>query len=467
MKNNKFYFVFAVILAGFIMQGFQCGSPDFTGAKVQEQNKNYPEAIRLYNAELKKNPSNQEAWYRLAIIYGTQMNDIAGMNAAFQEAEKISPKYTNEIKAYRTQYWVQSINGGVAYFKRVSTDSSRMDSSRYYCEKAIEQYKIAAGIIPDTSLTYNYLWRAYKARGDMDSMLVNMKEEWKWSHDQELYKVIGQYYVLQGLGKKEEFKSINSENLKKQKNLSEVEKGSFKSDVSRMLGAPDNIKKDKKNVGKEDWVYNQYGLVLTIEGEKIVGKKITKKIDLKIDSTKYYEAIEKFNKAVDIFEEIKTENPKDNENLNSLLQAYYEANRIFEATNAFKLAVNNDPGNKINHYILGILYKTVDNYEGAIAEFEEALKIDPNYGDVIYELGTTYVNWGVKLRDAAKEKKDESTEYKKKFQEALPWMEKAVQIEKDNVKLWDALGRLYAVLGQSKKAEKALDEADKIRRAAK
>jgi tetratricopeptide (TPR) repeat protein len=467
MKNNSIYFIVAVFFAGFIMQGFQCGSPDFTGAKVQEQNKNYPEAIRLYQIELKKNPTNQEAWYRLGIIYGTQFNDIAAMNAAFQEAEKISPKYTNEIKAYRTQYWVQSINNGVGYFKHVSADSSRMDSSRYYCEKAIEQYKIAAGIIPDTSLTYSYLWRAYKAKGDIDSMIINMKEEWKWSHDVDLYKSIGQMYVQQGLWKKEDFKSMNSESLKKQKNLNEIDKGSFKSDVSRMLGAPDNIKKDKKNIGREDWVYNQYGLLLTIEGEKIVGKKITRKIDLKIDSTKYYTAVENFNKAVDVFEEIKASNPKDNENLNLLLQAYYEANRIKEATSAFKLAVTNDPENKMNHYILGLLDRMVDDYEGAIKEFNEAIKIDPNFGDAIYDIGATYYNWGVKMKKDAVEKGDESKEYKKKFEEALPWMKKFAQIKKDDAKVWDTIGTIYALLGQSKEAEKALDEADKIRRAAK
>jgi tetratricopeptide (TPR) repeat protein len=467
MKNNKFYFVVAVFLAGLIMQGFECGSPDFTGAKVQEQNKDYPGAIRLYRAELKKNPSNQEAWYRMAILYGTQMNDIAEMNAAFQEAEKISPKYSNEIKAYRTQYWVQSINNGVNYIKQVSSDSSRLDSSKYYCDKAIEQYKIAADIIPDTSLTYNYLWKAYKAKGDIDGVILYMKEEWKRSHELELYKSVGQLYVQKGKWKKDDFNSTNSENLKKQKNLSEIEKGSFKTDVSRMLGAPDNIKKDKKNTGREDWVYNQYGLLLTVEGEKVVNKKITKKMDLKIDSTKYYEAVGNFNEAVDVFEEIKKENSKDNENLNLLLQAYYEANRILEATNTFKLAVNNDPGNKMNHYILGLLERMVDDYDGAIKEFNEAIKIDPYFDDAIYDIGATYYNWGVKMKKEAVEKGDESKEYKKKFEQALPWMEKVAQIKKNDAKVWDTIGTIYALLGQSKKAEKALDEADKIRRAAK
>jgi cytochrome c-type biogenesis protein CcmH/NrfG len=71
------------------------------------------------------------------------------------------------------------------------------------------------------------------------------------------------------------------------------------------------------------------------------------------------------------------------------------------------------------------------------------------------------------LRETAQEKGDESTEYKNKFQEALPWMEKVVQIKSDDVKIWDTLGRIYALMGQGEKASKAYDEADKLRKAGK
>ncbi len=98
--------------------------------------------------------------------------------------------------------------------------------------------------------------------------------------------------------------------------------------MKRMLGEPDSKTKDKKNSRKTDWKYNQYALTLTMEGDKVVSKKFSKKIDLKIDSTKYQEAVKYFNDAVDVFEEIKKINPKDNENLNLLLQAYFEADRI-------------------------------------------------------------------------------------------------------------------------------------------
>jgi tetratricopeptide (TPR) repeat protein len=153
--------------------------------------------------------------------------------------------------------------------------------------------------------------------------------------------------------------------------------------------------------------------------------------------------------------------------LNLLLQAYYEANRSVEATKAFKLAVENEPGNKMNHYILGLLYRSVDDYDGAILEFNEAIRIDPNFNDAFYDIGATYYNWGVKMKKAAQEKGDESEEYKTKFQAALPWMEKVTKIKKDDAKIWETLGTIYALVGQTDKATKALDEADKLRKAGK
>jgi Putative Zn-dependent protease, contains TPR repeats len=480
MKNTFTYFVLALLLTGFMIQG--CGSSDFTTAKMKEQNKDYKEAAKYYEKELQNNPSNHEAWFRLGRIRGEELNDYEGMSAAFREAEKLSPTtYTNDIYAYRFKAWAQYLNNGVAFNKRASADSL------LYYDKAIEEYKKSVGIWPDTSLTYFFLAQAYQGKGDIENAILSQKKVWELDHDIDAYKRVGRYLVQQGLEKKEQFRSANADGLRIQKNLKEVDKGSYKSDVMRMFGKPDSQMKDKKNSKREDWKYKQYALTLTMEGEMVVGKKIEKTIELKIDSTKYNEAIVKFNSAVDVFEAIKKVNPKDNENLNLLLQAYYETNRIQEATNAFKLAVDNDPGSKMNHYILGLLYRMVNDYNGAIGELNKAIKIDPNYSDAFWDLFVTYYNWGVKIKKEEQEKGDESKSYKKKFEEALPWGIKVTEIKIKNAQeaasktgkdwhtqllpedaqVWNTLGTIYALLGQSEQAIKALDEADKIRKTAK
>ena len=71
------------------------------------------------------------------------------------------------------------------------------------------------------------------------------------------------------------------------------------------------------------------------------------------------------------------------------------------------------------------------------------------------------------MKNASQEKGDESEEYKTKFQAALPWMEKMTKIKKDDARIWETLGTIYALLGQAENATKALDEADNILKAAK
>jgi tetratricopeptide (TPR) repeat protein len=457
MKTKLFNICLILLFIGLMTQGFSCGSPDFEGAKVREQQKDYPEAAKLYEKDLQKNPANQEEWFLLGRLRGTQLNDFVGMDLAFKEVEKISNKYSAEINAYRNQFWVQHINAAVGYAKRAK------DSVQFY-DNAIEEYNNAALILPDTSLTYHYMALTYVNKGDVDNTILNQKKAWDLGKDKEQYKQIGAMILQRALEMKEEFRKENEEKLKIQKNLKEIDKGSYRSDLTQAFGEPDSKKKSAK---KEDWKFNKYGVTYSIEGDRVVGKKIDKKYDAKIDSSKFHEANSSCNKVVDIFETIKTAYPRDNENLNLLLQAYYEAGKTKEATKTFKLAVENEPGNKMNHYILGLLYRTTEDYEGAIAEFNEALKIDPGFTDAIYDVGATYYNWGVRIKKTAQEKNDESTAYKSKFQDALPWMEKVSQIKKDDVKVWESLGTIYALLGQTKKAEKALDEADRIRKGGK
>jgi tetratricopeptide (TPR) repeat protein len=481
MKRQYTSMIISLFLFGLISFAFQCGSPEFTGAKVQENNKNYAEAIRLLEKEVAKNPANAEAWYRLGYLRAEHQSNYEGMNIAFKEASKLTPDYNQQIYAWRYKHWAQYINGGVSMLKRANADSAM------YYDRAIEEYNNAVKVWPDTAVTYLYLAAAYKGKGDIENLIAIQLKAWQVGHEKDIYREVGRLYSQKGLEIKDQFNKDNADKLRILKNVNDISTGSFKVDVMRMFGAPDNQKKDKKNPKREEWTYNQYNMLLTVEGERVVTKKMLKPLDLQIDSTKFKLAYAEFDKAVKVFEDIKAMDPRDNVNLNMLLQAYYEANRIPEATKAFKQAVENDPSNKMNHYILGLLHRTIEDYVNAIAEFEAAAKIDPNFGDALFDIGATYYNWGVKLKKESQEKGDESTEYKNKFKEALPWMEKVADIKLtqakeaaaksgknyyeeisiSDAKIWDTLGTIYAMTGQSENAGKALDEGDKIRKSGK
>ena len=460
MKQKLVIPILIFLSIGLITQGFQCGSPEFTGAKVYIQQKNYDKAIENLEIEVQKNPNNDEAWYLLGALKADK-GDYISMNTAFSNALKLTDKHKSDIASVRGKHWVDHVNAGVTYSQKGSNDSM------FFYDKAIDEYQKAIAAWPDTSMTYRYLASAYNSKGDINNAIINLKKAWDLGREKEVYKQVGNLYIKLGMDLKLKFESDNADKLKLQKNMSDIRKGTHKNDIMHAFGAPDSQKKDKKNPKKEEWIYNQYGMTFVVEGELVASKTISKAYDLKIDSTKYYEAVGEFNKAIDIFETIKSIDPKDNENLNLLLQAYVEAGRIREATKVFQLAIDNEPDNKLNHYILGVLYRTVREYEDAIKEFKEAIRIDPEYGDAIFDIGATYYNWGVEMKRAAQEKGDETTEYKQKFQDALPYIEKVTEIKTNDTQIWDTLGTIYALLGQADKAMKALDKADQIRKGGK
>ena len=395
MRHNFFTMIMTLTVIGLMTQAFQCGSPELTGAKVYIQQKNYPAAIASLEKETQKNPANEEAWYLLGTLR-SETGDYENMNKAFREALKISNEHAKEIYGIKYNTWGKLTNEGIDFLKKASADSLM------YYDKALTELLKAATAWPETSITYKYIGIAYSGKGDYANAIGVYTKAWELGKDAESYKLAGRIYASQGLILKNKFESDNAEKIRSVKSLSELDKGSYKSDVTRELGAPDEekvAKKKGKAVKKDDsqkvqWVYNKYNVTFTIENDKVISKVFSQPYNPHIDSTSYFAAVVEFNKAVDVFETIKNVDPKDNENLSFLLQAYVGADRIKEATVAFKQAIVNDPTNKLNHFILGVLYRTVANYDDAIAEYNAALKIDPEYNDALLRSWCNVVQLG-------------------------------------------------------------------------
>ncbi|MCU0452595.1 MAG: tetratricopeptide repeat protein [Bacteroidetes bacterium] len=457
MKRNSIVILTLVLLSSLAFQGFQCGSPEFTGAKVYINQKNYKEAMRLLEIETQKNPANEEAWFILGQLRA-ESGDYVGMNVAFNEALKLGPKHEREVKALRYNKWAAHVNPGIVALQRASSDSMQ------FYDTAIDEFTKSIQAWPDTMLTHRFLGYAYQGKGDTELALQAFGSAWKRGKDTESRKQSGRIYLQRGKSLKDQFQTENVDKLRAVENLNKVTKGALKSDVMNMLGAPDNVKRTR-NSRKEEWTYTRYAnLVVFIDGERVASKEQRVPYNPNIDSTKYVGAQAEFATAVGMFEEVKSVDPRDNANLNLLLQAYVEADKIREAIAGFRQAVENEPANKLNHFILGVLHRTVSDYPAAIGEFDAALKIDQNYTDALFELGATYYNWGVDMIREAQEKGSESDAYKEKFQAALPSLERVAETKKDDATVWETLGTIYARLGQSDKAMKALDNADKIRK---
>ncbi len=228
------------------------------------------------------------------------------------------------------------------------------------------------------------------------------------------------------------------------------------------MGAPEKAIEPLKKViekapSKE--IYVRLGEIILQKGQDHMNKFY--QTNNKQDSIK---AIEYYKDAVKVLEEGKTKYPNDPNILNDLAAAYVSAKMLDTAMEAFKEGVEKDPGNKNYHYNYGVLLLGAKKYEEAVKQFEEALKIDPNYENALYNIGVAYIKWGMAIRDeAVNAGREDDLSYQEKFKKALPYIEKYLEMKPDDAAIWDALGKIYANLGETEKSKEAFKKADQYR----
>lgn len=175
------------------------------------------------------------------------------------------------------------------------------------------------------------------------------------------------------------------------------------------------------------------------------------------------EAKAEFNKSIEVLEEGLKIYPDNAEMLVTLSTAYIGADRGKEAIEKYKKLVDAKPDDKNIRYNYGVLLLGADDFAGAETQFKKAIEIDPEYDNAIYNLGVTYLKWGTYLNKKADEEGKVSDEYKAKYQLALPYLEKAVQMKDANAQTWELLGKVYSVLGMTEDANNAFKKADEMR----
>jgi tetratricopeptide (TPR) repeat protein len=178
------------------------------------------------------------------------------------------------------------------------------------------------------------------------------------------------------------------------------------------------------------------------------------------DST---EAVKMYNMAIDVLEEGRKMYPENSDMLVALSNSYIGADKIDVAMDAFKDGVEQEPDNKFYRYNYGVLLLGAEMYEDAETQFLKAIEIDNEYENAIYNIAVTYVKWGTDINKKAEEQGVISEDYKKKYELALPYLEKVVEKDQENVQIWELLGKVYSVLGMQEDATNAFKKADELR----
>lgn len=145
--------------------------------------------------------------------------------------------------------------------------------------------------------------------------------------------------------------------------------------------------------------------------------------------------------------------------------------RIDEAKSGLENAIKNEPTNKILHFYLGYANASLNSTAEAKKNYEEALKIDPQYFEAqLYLAKLMYAeaaaikkemqSMGISAADR-KKKLDMDKVLVEKLNIALPYWEKAEKIKPDDQEVLDTLNGIYTDLGmaeQIKRIEKRYKE---------
>jgi tetratricopeptide (TPR) repeat protein len=169
--------------------------------------------------------------------------------------------------------------------------------------------------------------------------------------------------------------------------------------------------------------------------------------------------------------------PKNIELYKSLGLIYLQQNKRKEAEGIFKLVLSMAPNDAQAHFYLGNIYYDAKDYVAAEKELKQALKLKPDYHEVLNFLGYSYlerdkeINQAGRLIKKALSQDPENGAYidslgwyyfkKGKFKEAVEKLEKAASYLSDPV-IYEHLGDVYLKLGNADSAKLNWDKSLKL-----
>jgi len=168
------------------------------------------------------------------------------------------------------------------------------------------------------------------------------------------------------------------------------------------------------------------------------------------------------DKALEYLQAARESYPENNDWIKRQIVILINEERSEEAEQSLAEAIQSDPNDPQLYYNQGYLYEQMGKNEQAVSSYKKALEIDPDYFDATFNIAAYYYNQAAEILQQANDmdlkeyqEKGKEVEAKAKahFEEALPYLEKAKELQPDDVKVLTTLQTVYARLGMSEKAE--------------
>lgn len=155
--------------------------------------------------------------------------------------------------------------------------------------------------------------------------------------------------------------------------------------------------------------------------------------------------------ALQILQDGLKEYSQESSLLVEIINIYINKNKVDEAIKYLEMAIAQDPKNPTFHFAQGTMFDRLLKSDEAAACYLKAIELKEDYFDAYYNLGALYYNKGVKQVDVANlipsnqpdkyeiEKNKADIEFKK----AIPYMEKAHEINPTDKFTLESLKTLY------------------------
>ena len=121
----------------------------------------------------------------------------------------ISNKFADKISEYKAYQWANNYNKGVSLFQRGNKTDDK-DSSKMFYNMAIDAYKKAAILEPDSGLTFRNLAFVYLTTGKNEEAIEPLKRLIDLEKAEEGYQYLGEVYYTLGLNNMNEFKNTGN-----------------------------------------------------------------------------------------------------------------------------------------------------------------------------------------------------------------------------------------------------------------
>jgi Flp pilus assembly protein TadD len=162
--------------------------------------------------------------------------------------------------------------------------------------------------------------------------------------------------------------------------------------------------------------------------------------------------------------------PQDKDLTSRQFNLYLISGKASEAYTEAEKSIQIDPTNANLYLNKGILAEQLNKPEEAEASYKKAIELNAGLFDAQYNLGTFYYNQGVDMNRKANDIKDNKKyeaakkQADEKFKVALPYLEKAFELNRKDTGVLQSLKVLYSRAGNQEKVNminKAIEEAKK------